>query len=187
MIFQRGEFFPSDTEQVVRALNLYLLGLLPASVDWLLNYAFYARGDTRTPALVGIASVGIYLVVALSLLQPLGFLGLVLADSAKHTGHVLIMGLLLHRRLGSLTALRGRETLLKTLLAAVVMALLLAGLTPFLRQWLAPGFLGNLILVAVAGSAGAAAYLIVVTRLGVEEASSLLTRIWQQGRKLPGY
>ena len=65
LIFQRGEFMPADTTQVVRALDLYLIGLVPASLDWLFNYAFYARNNTLTPALVGVASVGIYLAVAL--------------------------------------------------------------------------------------------------------------------------
>ena len=32
------------------ALRLYLLGLLFAGVDFMLNYTFYARQDTRTPA-----------------------------------------------------------------------------------------------------------------------------------------
>jgi len=52
-----------------------------------LNYAFYAQQDTLTPALVGILSVGVYLAVALTLIQPLGMLGLVLADSTKHLSH----------------------------------------------------------------------------------------------------
>lgn len=183
LIFQRGEFQPSDTDQVVKALNLYLLGLVPASVDWLLNYAFYAQGDTRTPALVGVASVGIYLAVALPLLGPLGYLGLVLADSAKHTGHVAIMLVLTRRRLGDLRSLRAGVTLLRTGAAAGAMAVVLAFMLLTLGRWLPQGFEGNLIVVSVAGVVGAAVYLFTAVRLQVQEAQILLARIARRWRR----
>lgn len=182
LIFQRGEFMPADTKAVVSALNLYLLGLIPASIDWLLNYAFYARNNTLTPALVGVASVGIYLAVALPLVKPFGYLGLVLADSAKHTGHFVIMLVLLRRQLGSLHDLRGGVTALCTLAASGVMALVLWLSIRILEGVLPVGFEGNLILVVVVGTLGAAVYLVVVSRLGVEEAGLLAGRFL---RRLP--
>ncbi len=102
LIFEHGAFQPADTAAVVAALRFYLLGLIFAAVDWPLNYAFYAQQDTLTPATVGVISVGVYLAVALALLQPMGYLGLVLADSAKHLAHALTMGILLRRRVGGL-------------------------------------------------------------------------------------
>jgi putative peptidoglycan lipid II flippase len=185
LIFQRGEFMPSDTTQVVLALHLYLLGLIPASVDWLLNYTFYARGDTLTPALVGIASVGIYLVVALLLLKPMGYLGLVLADSAKHTGHVLIMLVLLRRRLGSLQSLHAGVTLLKTALAAAAMAIVLLIVTPLLGGLLPAGFEGNLVVVVAGAAIGAVVYGAGVLLLQVDEARLLLNRLLRRRRQPP--
>ena len=91
ILFQRGQFTSEDTLWTSRALRLYVLGLVFATIDWPLNYAFYARQDTVTPALVGVFSVGVYLVVALVLVRPLGMLGLVLADSGKHLSHALAM------------------------------------------------------------------------------------------------
>jgi putative peptidoglycan lipid II flippase len=182
LIFQRGEFMPSDTTQVVRALNLYLIGLIPASIDWLLNYSFYARNNTLTPALVGVASVGIYLVVALSLVRPFGYLGLVLADSVKHTGHFLIMLVLVRRQLGSLRDLRGGVTALRTLAASAIMAVIVLLVMRLLEAVVPGGFEGNLVIVLVAGLASAVAYLLVVSRLGVEEAGMLVGRF---ARRLP--
>jgi putative peptidoglycan lipid II flippase len=184
LIFQRGAFLPSDTEQVVLALNLYVLGLVPASVDWLLNYAFYARNDTLTPALVGVVSVGIYLLVALVLLEPFGYLGLVVADSAKHTGHFAIMLVLLSRRLGGLRDLNLGSTVLKTAFAAAVMALVLAIILPLLQVFLSPGFEGNLVLVLVTGIFGVLVYGGLVLRMALPEARMLvsrLTRRWRRG------
>lgn len=182
VIFQRGNFMPSDTEWVVLALNLYLIGLIPASVDWLLNYAFYARNDTLTPALVGVLSVGIYLIAALSLLRPLGFLGLVLADSAKHTGHAIIMLILLRRRLGGLQSLQGGTTLAKTAAAAGVMVIVLFGLMALLKPLLPGGQLGNLIIVSLSALAGGLVYAVAVTILGVEELQLLFDRLLRRFR-----
>ncbi|HDN79439.1 MAG TPA: murein biosynthesis integral membrane protein MurJ, partial [Chloroflexi bacterium] len=91
LIFEHGRFTSYDTTWTVLALRLYLIGLVFASVDWPLNYAFYARKDTLTPALVGVLSVLVYLAAALTLIGPLGMAGLVLADSIKHISHATTM------------------------------------------------------------------------------------------------
>ncbi|HSJ53778.1 MAG TPA: murein biosynthesis integral membrane protein MurJ, partial [Anaerolineae bacterium] len=98
LLFEHGRFTADDTFWTSWALRYYLLGLVFAGIDWPLNYAFYARQDTLTPALVGVLSVAVYLAVALSLLEPLGMLGLVLADSAKHFSHAVTMLILTRRR-----------------------------------------------------------------------------------------
>jgi putative peptidoglycan lipid II flippase len=183
LIFQRGAFMPSDTAAVVLALNLYLLGLIPASLDWLLNYTFYARNDTLTPAIVGVVSVGIYLVFALLLVKPFGYLGLVFADSMKHTGHFILMWLLLRRRLGDLRDLQAGVTALRTLAASAVMALGLLLLVALVQPRLSIGFTGNLLLVTVAGGLGAAVYLLVVSRLGVLEAGIVVERFARRLRR----
>ena len=125
LLFEHGQFTPYDTFWTSWALRCYLLGLIFASVDWPLNYSFYARQDTLTPALVGVLSVGVYLAVALLLIRPLGMLGLVLADSAKHFSHAVTMLVLTRRRIGNLADLGLGQTAGKALLAALVMAALM--------------------------------------------------------------
>jgi putative peptidoglycan lipid II flippase len=183
LVFQRGAFQPSDTEAVVAALNLYLIGLIPASLDWLLNYTFYARNDTLTPAIVGVISVGIYLVFALLLVKPFGYLGLVFADSMKHTGHFLLMWFLLRRRLGDLRDLQGGVTALRSLAAAGVMSVVLLLALAVLQPRLPAGFAGNLALVAIAGGLGGAVYLAMVSRLGVQEAGLAVQRFSRRLRR----
>lgn len=177
LVFQRGAFLPADTDAVVRALRIYLFGLIPASLDWLLNYTFYARNDTKTPAFVGVASVGIYLLFALPLVGRVGYLGLVFADSAKHTGHFIIMLIMLHRRLGDLGDLRGQSTAWRTFLASLGMTLMLLLVLPLLDAVLPAGFEGNLLLVLVAMILGGAVYLVLIRLLKVEEAQRITDRI----------
>ncbi|HIP96998.1 MAG TPA: murein biosynthesis integral membrane protein MurJ, partial [Anaerolineae bacterium] len=132
LIFEHGAFTAYDTTWTALALRCYLLGLVFAAVDWPLNYAFYARQDTLTPASVGVLSVFVYLMVALPLMKPLGMIGLVLADSAKHSAHALTMLVLLHRRVGSLRGHGMGATTFKAALASAVMG----ALTHWTMTWL---------------------------------------------------
>ncbi|MEX1019767.1 MAG: murein biosynthesis integral membrane protein MurJ, partial [Litorilinea sp.] len=142
LIFQHGRFEARDTVQVTAALNIYVLGMLFAGIDFPLNYAFYARKNTLLPALVGVASVGVYVIVAYGLLDRLGFLGLVWADTAKQAAHAIVMALLLVWRVGPLGAQIGRG-LLHIGLACAVLAGVLWGVEMTLVGLGVRGLLGH--------------------------------------------
>ena len=91
------------------ALRVYLWGALFAAIDFPLIYAFYARNNTLLPALVGVLSALVYGVFALALVEGLGFLGLVWADTAKQAAHALVMLALLFWKLGSRQERRSEE------------------------------------------------------------------------------
>jgi putative peptidoglycan lipid II flippase len=179
LIFEHGAFTAYDTAWTALALRCYLLGLVFAAVDWPLNYAFYARQETLTPALVGVLSVFVYLMVALPLMKPLGMIGLVLADSAKHTAHALTMLVLLHRRVGSLRGHGVRATTFKAILASAVMGALTYWTMTWLQEIVDVGRLwGELVVVGGAGLAGLIVYGILVTLMGVKE----VKLIWEMVR-----
>jgi putative peptidoglycan lipid II flippase len=174
LVFEHGEFTPYDTLWTTRALYFYLLGLIFAAIDWPLNYAFYARQNTLTPALVGVLSVAVYLAVALTLVGPMGMLGLVLADSAKHLSHAVTMLILTWRHTGSLADLRLGQTAIKAVLAGGVMAGLMAVTLNGLSRLVGSGGLAqNLVLVGVTGILGLAVYLGAVALLRVDEIAVL--------------
>ncbi len=184
LLFQHGQFTAYDTAQTSMALRLYLLGLVFASVDWPLNYAFYARQNTLTPAVVGVFSVGVYLVVALLLVRPWGMLGLVLADSAKHLSHATAMLFLTGRQSGKLADLGLGRSVLKALLASGVMAgamaLALWGANRLFAVWPVAGLLRELVIVGGAGGLGLLVYLGISALLRVEELDLLRTAVWQR-------
>jgi putative peptidoglycan lipid II flippase len=184
LIFEHGAFKQVDTVAVVTALRLYLVGLVFAAVDWPLNYAFYAQQDTRTPAVVGVVSVGVYLVVALALLRPLGYLGLVLADSAKHAVHALTMTVLLHRRLGGI----GRQGVVRVAGQAAGATALMGGLVWLALIWLERtlpiGTLpGNLAVVVTGGLLALAVYGLTTFSLKLEESQALWMAIVSRLRR----
>jgi putative peptidoglycan lipid II flippase len=177
LLFEHGQFGPADTAMTALALRLYLLGLLFAGVDFLLNYTFYARQDTLTPATVGVVAVGFYFLAAWNLKGPLGFLGLVLADSVKQAGHALLMTVLLLQSIGRLRGQRVLQTGLKASLAAAAMAGAVWWLARGLAAALPAGFLSELAVVTLCGGVGAGLYMAGLWLLRVEELTGLPLRL----------
>jgi putative peptidoglycan lipid II flippase len=177
VLFEHGAFTANDTVWTAMALRLYLFGLMFAGVDFLLNYTFYARQDTRTPAIVGVIAVGVYFVTALALKGTLGFLGLVLADSTKQFAHAAIMTILL---LGTPARLHNAaviKTLVKASAAALVMGAVVALLARWLPAVLPAGFLGEAAILLAAGIAGGAIYVLALRILRVAEVTYLLAPV----------
>jgi putative peptidoglycan lipid II flippase len=171
LIFEHGNFTPFDTEQTALALRLYLLGLPFAAIDQPLIFAFYARQNTLTPALVGLLGVGFYVAAALlpTLARPLQMIDLVLANSVQLTGHALVMLWLMQRQ-----APLGGHGLGPTALKAVAAALLMGGLLwevlSLWREWLPSGhFASEMALVGTAALIGGGIYLAGLALLRVEE------------------
>ena len=173
LLAQHGEFTAVDTAWTAAALRFYLFGLIFASVDWPLNFSFYARNDSLTPALVGIATTFVYLAVALSLLDTLGFLGLALADGAKHAAHALLMVSLLYRWGGRLHQGVIRTAVL-SLLAGLAMGLVIYASSTWLLARLGVDGLGPRLAVVVAPLAvGGAVYYVLLRLLRVSETAML--------------
>lgn len=186
LIFEHGAFQPHDTLQTAQALRWYLLGLPFAAIDQPLIFAFYARKDTKTPVLVGLFSILVYLTVALATIRPMGMIGLVFANSMQWASHALVMLVLAHRRLG---LLRGQGLILalgKALLASTLMALMAYGTAKGLGAFAGAGLLGESLIVVGAGGMGFLTYILLILLLRSQEAGlvvELMKGVWQ-GRGL---
>jgi putative peptidoglycan lipid II flippase len=188
LLFQHGEFTPEDTMTTALVLRIYLLGLPFAAVDQMLVFASYARKETLQPALVGVVSILIYLGTAVLLLEPLGLLSLMVADTLKHIIHVTLMGWLLRRYTGPLRGLGIGRAAAKSAVAA-----LFTGLAAYLAAQMAlttfslVAFSHKLAVVALGGGAGLLAYGLMVFLLDIREARRLpqLLRNRNRTRKQP--
>jgi putative peptidoglycan lipid II flippase len=163
LIFERGAFSAQDTAITATALLFYLPSLPAAAIDQILIFAFYARKNTLTPNLVQGAAILIYLLAALPLIffSQLGFLSLVIGNSAQWIGHALIMLWLLRRGV-SLHGLRLGEAAAKALLASTIMALVVYGIAHFwLPALVEPGSLlsSPLLTILIAGIPGGLLYI----------------------------
>ena len=97
LLFERGAFTAADTALTGLAFALYAPQMPFWAVDQLLIVAFYARKDTTTPVLVGVATTLLFLVVALAGSALLGVFGLILANTVQNTAHCVVMCALLWR------------------------------------------------------------------------------------------
>lgn len=171
LVFEHGDFTPADTVAVAEALRYHLVGLAFAAVDQLLVFAFYARKDTLTPALVGIVTTVLYAIAALGL-SWLGLLTLpllILTNSLKWMAHALIMLVLTRRRVGSLRR-HGLWALIgKASFASLAMGGLTWGAMALLSQFGLPGLAGEMLVVIGAGGIGAGAYGLLAALMRMEE------------------
>ncbi len=169
LLFEHGAFQAYDTARTAQALRVYLIGLPFAAIDQLLIFAFYARKDTKTPVLVGVLGVVIYLGVALMLIAPFGMMGLVLANSVQLSSHALLMLFLTHRHFDGLRGQGLAQTAMKVLVASGLMALVvymmrqLTGLIASASLW------GELLIVGGTGGLGVISYPLLASLLRVEE------------------
>ncbi|MBX6755190.1 MAG: polysaccharide biosynthesis C-terminal domain-containing protein, partial [Thermorudis peleae] len=180
LIYFHGATDLAGAHAIWVALLGYLPGTLCAAFDQVVIFAFYARQNTRTPVIVGVLAVGIYLVTALLLVHPLGMLGLVLANSAQFIGHLIIIGWLLRRELGSIGDPTTWPAIGRAALAAVIMAAVVFGVTIGLSLVRAPesaGLSWRLLTVGVPVVIGALIYWIGLRLLQVEEAQLLVAAL----------
>jgi len=170
LLFERGEFTAFDTERTALVLRFFLSGLSFAAVDTLLIFAFYARKDTLTPALIGVASVAVYLVTALALVRPLGLFSLMVADSVKQIVHAVASGALLARRLGGFRGAGFWPAAGKATLAASLLGLTAWASLKWVQSWAPQGGLGGYgLAVGLPGLLGGAAFFGALYLLRVQE------------------
>ncbi|MDY0019708.1 MAG: murein biosynthesis integral membrane protein MurJ, partial [Anaerolineae bacterium] len=171
LLFQRGNFLIQDTQAVATALRFSLLGLIFSALDQPLIFAFYARKDTWTPALVGMVTVIIY--TGLALLPVLfwapNLSALILANSLKLTLHALLMMALFSRKVGRLRAYGVLRPAILSIIASLLIAVPMAGLSFLVKRQGPGGSLGALLQVALGGGCGAVIYMLLMRIMRLEE------------------
>jgi putative peptidoglycan lipid II flippase len=183
LLFERGRFGELETARTALVFLAYAPQLPLTALDQLLIVAFYARKDTRTPVLVGVATVLLYLMSALLLIGPLGVVGLALANAIQNSAHGVILLILLERsgaRLldGQFWLWTGRVALASVGVGGAVWlaeSWLLAGVT-------GAAMLGGLLLVLAAGAG--VVYLLLLELLGIHDGRQVLqlVRDWASRR-----
>jgi putative peptidoglycan lipid II flippase len=175
IIYERNAFSPADSARTAAVFVAYSPQLPLTGIDSLLINAFYARQNARTPVLVGVVCVGLYLVTALTLIGPLGVVGLALANAVQNSSHALILLVLLQRALPGLRlgAALG-PFLARTLPATALVYVLLIVTWPYLSVLPA--------LLSLAFSAGLAlgVYVLLLALLGVSEVRSAFDVVRQR-------
>ncbi len=98
VLFERGEFGPDDVVATAAALQVFAFGLPAFVAVKILQTGFFAREDTKTPFKAGVVTMVSYCLLALTLMQIWGHVGLALATSLSGWVNALLLVYLQHRR-----------------------------------------------------------------------------------------
>jgi putative peptidoglycan lipid II flippase len=98
LVFEGRAFTAQDSELVILAARLYLLGLAGQSLIEIGSRAFYTFKDARTPLLLSVITLLVFIVLGVALSPWLGFAGLALANSLAFSVEAVLMLVILYRR-----------------------------------------------------------------------------------------
>jgi putative peptidoglycan lipid II flippase len=178
LLYQHGRFNAGDTRQTAGALVMYCVGLPAFAAVGVLTRTFYALGNTRTPVLASLVSVGLNLGLNLLFIGPLSFLGLghrglALATSATAFANLIQLTWRLRQRVGPLEGGRMLGTLWRVGLASVLAAGLSALVLRLAGSHLAQSFVVRAIAVMGSLAIASASGLVLMKAVKVDELETL--------------
>jgi putative peptidoglycan lipid II flippase len=180
VIYEHGRFTAGDTAAVAQALVLYIVGI--PFIAALRNVAavFYAYRDARTPMYASFASIGVNVILNVTLMRRMGFLAFPLSTTIAAILNIAILLVLVPRRIGAVDFRPlGRYFIV---LVAGSAAAGLAGwsLDRFLFQPLGASLWVKLASVVVSGGAALLLFYCLCLILRVSEARDYLRRFMKK-------
>ncbi|MBM3727878.1 MAG: murein biosynthesis integral membrane protein MurJ [Acidobacteria bacterium] len=159
-IYQGGRFNAYDTQQTGIALSYFALGLAGYAAAKVLNPAFYALKDSRTPMLVTVSSVIVNLVAINSLTRVtrLGHASLAATTSVVALVSFLILFLILRARIGGVHGRALASSSGKILAASAMMGVAVYAGNHAITNWLGESRAARLLDLAVCIPGGAVAF-----------------------------
>jgi putative peptidoglycan lipid II flippase len=150
-IYQGGEFNASDTQQTALALSCYAVGLAGYSALKVLNPAFYALHDARTPMIISVISIGVNYATASLLLGTtnLSHAGLALSTSAVAIFGAVALFAILRARIGGIYGRNLASSIWRITVASAVMGGAVWLSSHGIQSWIGISRLGRLADLAV--------------------------------------
>jgi len=150
-IYQGGKFQAFDTQQTALALSCYAVGLAGYSALKVLNPAFYALHDARTPMIISLISIAINYATASVLLggTSLGHAGLALSTSAVAIFGAVALFAILRKRIGGIHGRALLSSVWKITLASAVMGGAVWLSSRQLENWLGVARLSRIVDLAI--------------------------------------
>jgi len=175
-IYERGHFMAADTLATAAALVLYAAGIPFSSALRNVAAVFYAYKDAKTPMYASFASIGLNIVLNLSLMWVVGYLAFPLSTSLAAILNVAVLYALLPRKVGTtdLGALASYGARLTIASAAGGGAAWLVN--RLMATQLGLSLWGTLSSLVVSGIAGLAVFFAVSFALGLSETLDYLRR-----------
>jgi putative peptidoglycan lipid II flippase len=102
IVYQRGDFGPTQTRDVSAALIAFSLGLVFNGLSLLLTRSFFALQEPGVPTRVAVVNLFLNFALDLALFEPFGAAGIALSTSVVTAFNAIVLAVILRRRVGSL-------------------------------------------------------------------------------------
>lgn len=173
VILNHGAMGRADAALVGTVLAMFSLGLPSYSAFLVLTRAFYALGETRTPALVNASAVAIASITGAALFAYFEGRWQVPGLAMGHTVGFAIGAVILSRRLSARLGRVGSTRLTATILRAVTMSVVAGGVMAVVYNSFFVDTSLESLGVIVAGVAGMGVYLVAMAAMGAPEIARL--------------
>lgn len=175
LLFQHGQFDAEDSIQTAGIIATYSLGVWSACGLMIVQRAFYAIGDRRSPLRIGLWIAGLNLLMNLALVWTLGGRGLALATTLASMAQCVVTLVLLQAQTQGLDWSRLKAGLTRTLLATGAMSLGCLATNWAIEHGQLPDSLGaRAVEAGLPLIVGVATYLAVAGLIGLTEPFELL-------------
>ncbi len=172
-----GKVTDHDVDLIARSLTIYASAIWAYSIQQIINRAYYALHDTRTPFYLSLVNIALNLVVEIPLLwTPLGESGMAVGTAVSFAAQSVVMLWMLRGRIGNFGLREIAIAAGKMLLAAGLMYAACFGLqhTPYYPQGTSkPATLIQLVLLM---TTGAAVFLGACRLMGIRVLDEILPR-----------
>lgn len=183
LLFERGAFSSHDTFITATAFFYYGLGLMACGLREIINVAYYAVQDTRTPMIGGIGCLMLNIALNLILVRPMAHGGLALATSLAVSVYSVLMIFILYQRLKWKNYRELLTSLGKMLTAAIGMGMVMKCGVKLLEPQNALCLLQQIIYVGGLSVLGMVIYFVISFVIKVEEVRMIVQTIGEYCKK----
>ncbi len=179
LLFQRGEFDARATQMTAIALIFYSIGMLGFGLRDILGKIFYSLQDTKTPMINGIIAMVLNIVLNLAFVKytNMGLGGLAFATSISSLVTIALLSVSLRRKIGAFGGKKIISVLIKSIIAALLMALVTKFTYNAIDTFLSAGFIQDAIKLAISVGLGAIVYAVSIIVLRVDEVKLIFKMI----------
>ncbi|WP_125152717.1 murein biosynthesis integral membrane protein MurJ [Clostridium rectalis] len=179
VIFKRGAFTESAAALTSQALLLYTPAMVAYGIRDILNKAFYAIKDTKTPMTNSFIGIIINVVINILLIRYLGVSGLTLATSISAIIITIIMLLDLNKKLDGIGFKNIIKSFIKIILAAAFMGIIVNIVNKYILFTLGDGIKGSSISILFCMVIGIVFYTLVIYLLKVKEIQEIINPVFK--------
>ena len=178
VLFSRGEFTDREVPIVAGLLKIHCFTLLCAGCLKILNQAFYATGDTLTPAFISLFGLLVHLFLAPWLMTKLAIYGLVLSTTLISFFNLCLCFVFLQKKIGTIHWKIFGKQFSYCFLSALPMGLYLWLIGSF--EWKQGVFISDLIFLLVFITLGAFIYFVFASFLKIKETQFFRRKFFQK-------